>query len=40
MVLRDVLSSAADENGFKCHQTSEPRTQQMRIFAENPALDV
>ena len=25
-----------DENGFKCHQTSEGHLRQMRIFAENP----
>lgn len=25
-----------DENGFKCHQTSEAHLRQMRIFAENP----
>lgn len=25
-----------DENGFKCHQTSEGHLRQMRIFSENP----
>ena len=25
-----------DENGFKCHQTSESHLRQMRIFQENP----
>ena len=25
-----------DENGFKCHQTSDSHLRQMRIFAENP----
>mmetsp|Transcript_59995 Transcript_59995/g.103349 ORF Transcript_59995/g.103349 Transcript_59995/m.103349 type:complete len:477 (-) Transcript_59995:228-1658(-) len=25
-----------DENGFKCHQTSEGHLRQMRVFAENP----
>mmetsp|Transcript_11366 Transcript_11366/g.46055 ORF Transcript_11366/g.46055 Transcript_11366/m.46055 type:complete len:410 (-) Transcript_11366:89-1318(-) len=25
-----------DENGFKCHQTSEAHLRQMKIFAENP----
>ena len=25
-----------DENGFKCHQTSDAHLRQMRIFAENP----
>mmetsp|Transcript_41595 Transcript_41595/g.93843 ORF Transcript_41595/g.93843 Transcript_41595/m.93843 type:complete len:233 (+) Transcript_41595:121-819(+) len=29
-----------DENGFKCHQTSEGHLRQMRIFAENPAAVV
>lgn len=27
-----------DENGFKCHQTSDSHLRQMRIFAENPSL--
>ena len=26
----------SDENGFKCHQTSDSHLRQMRIFAENP----
>ena len=27
-----------DENGFKCHQTSDGHLKQMRLFAENPAM--
>jgi len=27
-----------DENGFKCHQTSEAHLRQMRVFADNPGL--
>ena len=25
-----------DENGFKCHTTSESHLRQMRLYAENP----
>jgi DNA/RNA-binding protein KIN17 len=25
-----------DENGFKCHQTSESHLQQMKVFGANP----
>lgn len=30
------VKQCRDENGFKCHQTSEGHLRQMRIFAENP----